>query len=333
MQIPNKNSFNPLFFAFVMATGVISTALEMAHYALLSKIFFVLDIVGYGYLIALALFRLIGTPKLFLQEFTNPLELFKWFTFSAGTNILATRFILASEHTVGFVLGVIGALSAFVLVYACFFLLLRSSELLQAISPLWLLQSIACHSVGIVVTALWAERALTNPLYLLIGLGFWSFGFFMYLLFMALNIYRVFFLPFTETDPNPAFWTYMGAAAIAVVDGSYFITLEHVPLFVEAIKPYLSGMVFLLWTWGTAWIPILVIMMIWKYSATKLPIRFEPSLWAMVFPLGMYTVATDAIAESLHLDMLTTTVPHWLWISILAWLMTAALSRFRPQTG
>ena len=76
-----------------------------------------------------------------------------------------------------------------------------------------------------------------------------------------------------------------------------FILVHNPPLFIEAIKPFMEGMVLFLWGWGTAWIPILCLMELWKVAYFKVPFHYQPSLWAMVFPMGMYTAATDLLSR------------------------------------
>ena len=122
----------------------------------------------------------------------------------------------------------------------------------------------------------------------------------------------------------------MGAAAIAVVDGSQLILIQNPPAFIETVKPFMEGMILFLWGWGTAWIPILCLMGIWKIAYFKVPFRYQPSLWAMVFPLGMYTSATDLLRFSIHIESVQGMVFVWLWITFFTWCLVAVMSRFNP---
>ena len=112
------------------------------------------------------------------------------------------------------------------------------------------------------------------------------------------------FFPFNGEDMDPCYWTCMGAAAIAIVDGSLLILTPNPPLFLNAITPFIEGMLVFLWCWGTAWIPILFLMEIWKAAYFKVPFHYQPSRWAMVFPMGMYTAATDFLKPAVHLDII-----------------------------
>lgn len=147
---------------------------------------------------------------------------------------------------------------------------------------------------------------------------------------MTLNIFRMLFYPFNGQDMDPCYWTCMGAAAIAVVDGSLLVLIHNPPLFLNAITPFIEGMLVFLWGWGTAWIPILCLMELWKRAYFKIPFHYQPSLWAMVFPLGMYTAATDLLSLSVHLDILQGVVPICLWITFFAWCLVAYMSRLNP---
>ncbi len=167
-------------------------------------------------------------------------------------------------------------------------------------------------------------------MFLLLAFCFWTFGVFMYLTFMTLNIFRMFFFSFKGRDLDPCYWTCMGAAAIAVVDGSQFVLVHNIPLFFNVIKPFIEGMILFLWGWGTTWIPILCLMELWKAAYFKIPFHYQPSLWAMVFPLGMYTAATDYLSLIIPFDILQKMVPIWLWITFFMWCLVTYMSRLNP---
>jgi tellurite resistance protein TehA-like permease len=192
------------------------------------------------------------------------------------------------------------------------------------------LLAIACNYSGIILSSLWTKGILTHPLFLLIAFSFWTFGVFLYIIFMALNLYRMLFFPFEGLDMDPCYWTCMGAAAIAVVDGALFTLVPHAPAFAVTVRPFIAGMILFLWTWGTAWIPILVLMELWKFFFFKIPFSYQPSRWAMVFPMGMFTAATDLLSYSLHMPFLQGVVHVCLWMTFILWCITAYMSRFNP---
>ncbi|MCF8565500.1 hypothetical protein LLE49_12315 [Alicyclobacillus tolerans] len=79
----------------------------------------------------------------------------------------------------------------------------------------------------------------------------------------------------------------------------------------------------MLWVWGTWWIPFLVIVGVWKIFVFKDPIQYSPALWSIVFPLGMYTVATDQVSQFPGLYFFHTLVPWFMYIALLAWCLVS----------
>lgn len=321
-----NRQLNPASFAYIMATGVVSMALYMSQWYLFSAGLLIAGVLGYFWLVFLFGVRFVMLGSAAFQRLHQVENQLKLLTFAAGSNALAARFALSGHIFPSMVLGAIGTVATVVLIYAVFCtLLFHSTSSIESISPLWLLMAIASNSVGIVVTTLWDQGALADDLFLLGAFVFWSFGVFAYLSLMSLNIYRMFFLPFEGEDINPAYWTCMGAAAIAAFDGSKLLLVQHPPAFLEAVTPFLQGMVLLMWVWGTVWIPLLLAMGIWKHLYFKVPLSYQTSLWAVVFPLGMYTMATDIIQTSVHLDSVQAMVPICLWIAVTAWFVVATL--------
>lgn len=324
-------SLSPANFAFVMASGITSLIFHRTGWTFLSWFFLIMGSLGYLALIALFIQRTGVLKREVLEDFSDIQKMFKYLTFSAGSNTLAASYLLLGYDLVGLALGIIGVISTILLTYTLFCaLFFHIQTSIQAISPFWLLLAIACNSSGIVLTTLWGKGVLTHPACLLLAFGFWTFGVFIYLIFMTLNLYRMLFSPFNGRDMDPCYWTCMGAAAIAVFDGGKFITVPNPPFFFTSIKPFIEGMILFLWAWGTAWIPILCLMQLWKSFYFKVPFRYQASFWAMVFPMGMYTAATDLIRLNLQLDFLQMVVHISLWLTFFFWCLFAYMSRLNP---
>jgi tellurite resistance protein TehA-like permease len=78
----------------------------------------------------------------------------------------------------------------------------------------------------------------------------------------------------------------MGAVAISLLAGAELQDrlglLRHHPA--HLVLPAL-------WRWATALIPVLLAGGTWRHLHRR-PLRYEPSLWCIVFPAGMYATAT-----------------------------------------
>lgn len=305
--------YDPVSFSFVMATGILSIAFFLTGWAIASYVFLGLASAGYVLLVVQTFFA-----KL---DWMHLETLFKMLTFSAGTSTLAIRYLLLDTFDLGLALGIVGIGSCFFLVYTLFGkLFFHAKESIQRISPYWLLMCIALHACGIVLSSF---HHAGEPVVLL-SLGFWSFGLLLYIMFMCLNLYRMFFFGFTANELSPSYWTCMGAAAIAVTDGIK-ITLTTGHPFLNDIKPFIVGMSLILWCFGTAWIPILVLMGLWKFFYFKAPFVYQANLWTMVFPLGMYTACTHFLASEMQIWSIKELVEPFLWITVAAWSVVALL--------
>ena len=60
----------------------------------------------------------------------------------------------------------------------------------------------------------------------------------------------------------------------------------------------------LAWATATFWFPLMVAIGVWRHLVRRLPLRYHPSYWALVFPLGMYSAATFRIRAAIGLDAL-----------------------------
>ena len=55
----------------------------------------------------------------------------------------------------------------------------------------------------------------------------------------------------------------------------------------------------------------------------RVPLRYEPALWSMVFPLGMFAVASMRLGRSEHLPLAEAVGEVGLVVAVLAWAAVA----------
>src|SRR5215471_19189227 len=86
-----------------------------------------------------------------------------------------------------------------------------------------------------------------------------------------------------------------------------------------AYIPFLKGITLFFWAAATWWIPFLVALMVWRYVVRKDKLRYEPPLWGIVFPLGMYAAATFELIRAERLAFLGALSRIFMFAALAAW--------------
>ena len=94
----------------------------------------------------------------------------------------------------------------------------------------------------------------------------------------------------------------------------------------------------MLWAFGTWLVLLLLILGVWRHVRHRVTLAYEPGMWSMVFPIGMYGVASRELGAALRVPWLVTLGRDEAWLALAVWaavsLAMAALSpagaRVRP---
>src|SRR5699024_7675922 len=109
---------SPANFGMVMATGIVSLAAWFLHYDEAASTLFYLNNVLYGVLCSLFALRLLRYPKCFFHDMFSYTQGPAFFTFVAGTSVLAAQYIIMyGRIDAGFLLLVVGTAAWLVLTY------------------------------------------------------------------------------------------------------------------------------------------------------------------------------------------------------------------------
>jgi tellurite resistance protein TehA-like permease len=168
-----------------------------------------------------------------------------------------------------------------------------------------------------------------------VAVALWGVGVVLYLLLVTLIFLRWLTLPMTPAELGPPYWILMGATAITVRAGAGVLLLPPTLDVRRATAGFVEGFSFVLWSFGTWWIPLLVVLGVWRHLRRHWTLRYETALWSIVFPLGMYSVATATFGKTSHLSFMHPIAHVMFWVSVAAWVVVGAagvvqLAR-RPQ--
>lgn len=315
----------PGYFAMVMATGIISIDASFLEMPLLAQSLFVLNIAAWTILWILNVARIIRYPAAVLADLRNPSRAVTFLTVIAGTCILGNQFALLTSHAaVARGLWIAGVILWLFLIYSFFTAAtLREPKpsLADGINGAWLLVVVSTQSISVLGTLI--ARGTTRPgAVLFVSLAMFLLGTMLYLLLFVLILYRWLFFDLRAEVMTPPYWINMGALAITTLAGARLLLVTGVWVHLEQFAPVIRGITLTAWVTASWWIPLLVILGVWRHGIRKIPIAYEPAYWALVFPLGMYTACTIVLTKAMTIPLPGILPWTCFWIALAAWTLT-----------
>ena len=311
----------PGYFALVMGTGIVSIGLRMAGADGAALALLVLAALAAAVLVLLFLLRWIRHRERMRADAKNPEIAFGYFTIVAAASVVAVGLQQVGLGTASAVLLGVGAAIWIVLGYVLPWqvLMTRDGEpILARTNGSWFVWSVASQSLAVGLSGLEpASPAFASLLGLLTVLS-WSVGTILYVGIAVLVILRVVHHGITPQQFEPTYWVAMGALAIAVVAGAGIYAMEPVPM-VDAARGLIGGTVVLFWCFALWQYPLLFGAGLWRHALHRVPMRYVPSLWSMVFPLGMFAVASLRLGRVEHLPLVEGIGVAGLVIAVIAW--------------
>ena len=146
----------------------------------------------------------------------------------------------------------------------------------------------------------------------------------LYFWIISLVFYRYTFFALSPSDLAPPYWINMGAAAITTLAGTVLVAAAPHSAVLQQVLPFVRGYTLFWWATATWWIPMLVILGIWRHLYRKFPLRYDPLYWGAVFPLGMYTACTLRLSQSIAAESLAVIPRISIVFAIAAWTLTLA---------
>jgi tellurite resistance protein TehA-like permease len=331
---------HPAYFAIVMATGILSLGMHEHSVPVLPGVLFWLNVVFFAALSGALIARAVVHRNEVAADILSHSRGVGFFTVVAATAVLGIQLFVQMQA--------VGPATAFLvaaglLLVACTYGILtlltvkpRKPTIVDGLNGGWLVCIVATQAVSrlTVMVASTASAETAQPL-VFVALVLWLGGGALYLWIMTLIFFRYTFLPMQPTDLTPPYWINMGAVAISALAGTTLIEHAELSPVASGMLPFIKGFALFFWSIGSWWIPMLLLLGVWRHFLRGVPLRYDPLYWGAVFPLGMYSVSTDHLASVLDARFLAPLSTLFLGAAAIAWMATfvglidSLLCRFR----
>ena len=128
---------------------------------------------------------------------------------------------------------------------------------------------------------------------------------------------------FRPEDLRPQYFVAMGAMAISVLAGARIVEMAGAPM-VDATRGLVAGASVVFWSFASWLLPVLIAAGWWRHMVHRVPLSYEPGLWSVIFPLGMYAVAGIYLGRADQLPLVAAIGRAELWLALAAFLATFA---------
>jgi tellurite resistance protein TehA-like permease len=315
---------HPGCFAVVMATGIVSNALFFDGHRGYADALFAINLVAYSCLVVLTGLRFALFWRAVWTDLVNPRLVFSFFTIVAGTDVLGVGISLRGYATAALFMWLFALVVWFALIYFSFAVLvfLNAAHDANVIHGGWLIAIVGTESLVILGTIIAPQSGGLNAAVFVLIHMLWGIGLALYGIFITLFAYRIFFFDVEPEDITPLLWVIMGAAAIATNAGSTLILTNSSISFLNSMRPFIDGVTLVMWAWATWWIPLLLLFGIWKHGVRRASLAYTPMFWSLVFPLGMYALASLRLSLATDFSPLRTISQAMVWVALAAWATT-----------
>ncbi|MGO4384169.1 tellurite resistance/C4-dicarboxylate transporter family protein [Specibacter sp. RAF43] len=335
----------PAAFSFVMATGIVALALEDVGLSVFSRLLLGVSAAALVVLLAGLAWRLATDYGGLRRDALDPRATFGFFTLVAALNVVGAGFS-ATAPVVTWVLAAASVPLWLAFTYGIpAIVMLRPGGSAKGTAAQadgsWFLWVVATQSVSVAAATLarglldgagpgggMAQALLVNA-----AVGLWGIGVLLYLMLTTLVTLRL----LAGTGPRdgivPSNWIYMGATAITVLAGSHILGLPADDPLLRLTVPVVGGLSYMLWAFGMWWVPLLVIFGFWRHVVRRERLVYGTGLWSIVFPLGMYSVASFHFGRIAGVPLLGE-IGRWAsWLAVAVWLAVTALMVVTAATG
>lgn len=313
----------PSSFAFVMATAITALGFDLLDRRAISLTLISIAVAGGIVLMAATVWRLVRHGRRVMDDARNAATTFGFFTIVAACNVVGAYASMSGNVTAFTWLAIFSAAVWLLLTYilpANVLLTHGDRSVLSDVNGTWFLWVVGTQSVA--TSSAIAARHFHPEVMSAVSIGLWGVGIALYMIVATLVTLRMLVQENLPTRLSPAYWIFMGATAISVLAGSRILLLPMDLAVMRVAGQFVSGMSFLLWSLGLWWIPLLIVFGIWRHFFRRVPVTYEAALWSIVFPLGMYSVASILYGLTGELEFMIRVGQTGIWVAGVVWVLS-----------
>lgn len=338
---------DPAYFGFVMSMGIVSIAFLELAVPIVARPLAVFNVACYALLLVLFAVRTAAFPERTFADLRERDRHWGALTFIVATNTVGIQFLFFFDAvTVAVVLwGVTVVITPLLLYY------LFATEVIGAgkidvrerIDGAFLLVIVCMQSLAVLGGLLTESLAGYGNALILLSMGYFGSGYVLYFVVVTVVTYRLLDGPIRPDDWTGPYWITMGAAAITTLAGTTLGPELAAFQGWESYAPVIIGVTFLAWAIASWWIPLLLVVDVWKFLTggtdgdppvwvVLLPWSrlgfgdrlhtYAPTAWGRVFPMGMYTACTLNLAGIGTFGLLSVIPAYWGWFALVVWALT-----------
>lgn len=311
-------------FAVVMATGIVSIALRLASFRLVSALLLTVAALAFAGLAAASAIRLAVFPGAAGDDLRDPAVAFTGFAFVAAADVTGAGFGLDGKPVATLALGGLALAGWLALAW------LVPSRLASRTVPIgWsqldgsaYLVTVGLQSLAIAAAVYAATVPDSVPVLRAdawrAAAALWGAGLAAYLVTSALIAARLRRAGLPAADPTAPYWMAMGAASVSALAGAQLLA---VPGAAGNSRGVITGLAVAGWVLATVLIVPLAARSCWRQLRHRAPLRDRADLWMVVFPAGMYAAASLRLGEQAGLGFVHRAGLLAAWPALAAWVL------------
>jgi len=338
---------NPAYFGLVMSTGIVSIAFLELGVEAVSWPLAAFNVVCYALLVGLFGLKVMLFPSRIVADLRSRDRHWGTLTFIVGTNTVGAQFVLFFGMTgVATSLWLTTVVATPCLLYYLFateFIGARKTAVSKRVDGAFLLVIVCMQSLAVLGGLLSVELPGYAGDIVLLSMGYFGAGYVLYFVVVTVVTYRLLDGSVRPEDWTGPYWIVMGAAAITTLAGATLgPRLEGIGAW-EPYAPVILGVTFLAWAIASWWIPLLLVLDVWRFFTGGIEDRppvwvalvpwsrlafgrrlheYTPTAWGRVFPMGMYTACTLNLAGVRTFNALRVVPEVWGWFALFVWGLT-----------